>query len=171
MLGLHSWRFSRTDALAPMSALPTSAAQRIETHVNAVLIVAKKQVVMEAAEDLEKQVTALGTHLASVPDPDKSEEDFKQYLRAKGTTAEDFVAMKKRPSVAQIKAKKVADDLKVSFACLSSDDPAKWTKLFEQADMYSGFVDDTVDCITALTCLRNPRIRQATGTELRSFFW
>jgi len=78
--------------------------------------------------------------------------------------------MKKRLSVAQIKANKVADDLKVSFACLSSDDPAKWTKLFEQADIYSGFVDDTVDCITALTFLRNPKIRQATGPELRSIF-
>ena len=77
--------------------------------------------------------------------------------------------MKKRLSVAQIKAKKVADDLKASFACLSSDDPAKWTKLFEQADIYSGFVDHSVACITALTFLRNPKIRQATGTELRSF--
>jgi len=110
-----------------------------------------------------------GAHLASVPDPDKSEEDFKQYTRAKGTTAEDFVAMQKRLSAAQIKAKKVAGDLKVSFACLSSDDPAKGTKLSEQAEIYSGFVDGTVACITALTFLRNPEIRQATGTELRSF--
>ena len=77
--------------------------------------------------------------------------------------------MKKRLSVAQIKAKTVSDDLKVSFACLSSDDPAKWTKICEQADIYSGFVDDTVACITALKFLRNPKIRQATGTELRSF--
>ena len=77
--------------------------------------------------------------------------------------------MQKKLSVAQISAKTVADDLKVGFACLSSDDPAKWTKLFEQADIYSGFFDDTVACITALTCLRHPKIRQATGTELRSF--
>jgi len=47
---------------------------RIDTHVNAVLMVATKQVVMQSAEDLEKPVTALGTHLASVPDLDKSEE-------------------------------------------------------------------------------------------------
>ena len=33
----------------------------------------------------------MGTHLASVQYPDKSEEDFKQYLWAKGTAAEDFV--------------------------------------------------------------------------------
>ena len=43
--------------------------------------------------------------------------------------------MKKKLSVVQIKAKKVADDLKVGFAGLSSDDPAKWTKLFEKADI------------------------------------
>ena len=58
---------------------------------------------------------------------------------------------------------------KVDFAGLSSDDPAKWTKLFEKADIYSGFVYDTVACIVALTFLRNPKIRQATGTEVRSF--
>ena len=48
--------------------------------------VAEKQVVMQAAEGFEKQVAALGAHLASVPDPDKSEEDFRKYMRAKGTS-------------------------------------------------------------------------------------
>ena len=64
--------------------------ERIETNVNAVLLVAKKQVVMQAAEVCQTQVTVFGTHLASVPDPDKSEEDFRKYMRANGTTPEDF---------------------------------------------------------------------------------
>ena len=134
---------------------PGNPCEKSTSHVNAVLLVAKKQVAMQPAEDFEKQVTALGAHLASLPDPDKSEEDFRKYMQAKGATSEDCVAMQKQLSVAQLKAKQVADDLKVDFAGLSSDDPGKWTKLFETADIYSGFIDDTVACITALTFLRN----------------
>ena len=49
--------------------------------------------------------------MASVPDPDRSDEYFRKYTRVGGTTAEDFVAMKKMLCVAQIKAKTVSDDL------------------------------------------------------------